>query len=240
MAGFSIVASGESSAKAAQQALDEAAQRAEVSAPQIGFVVATGAGKKEVAFAKEQATEVLCAAKGIVLLDPKARGVIDLGGESTRVVKLDEAGKIVEYATNEKCASGTGVFLDAMAKMMGVPIPNLGPLSLESTVDLDVNSTCVVFAESEVVSLVHRQTPKKDILRGLHRAIAVRVHALINRAGLGTEGNLAIGGLAQNTGILYWLEKMMSCKLTVPKHPQIVSALGAAVIAAEKQKGAAP
>jgi predicted CoA-substrate-specific enzyme activase len=231
--GASVISTGDSSSDAAQSALQDALKQAGLSDKDIEATAATGAGKREVSFAQEQATDVICAARGIQFLHPEAKGVIDMGGESTRVLKLDDAGKVVDFALNDKCAAGTGVFLDAIGKVMGVAVDEMGPLSLESEADINITSTCVVFAESEVVSQVHRQTPKKDIVRGIHKSIATRVYGLVSRVGL--DGNsMAIGGLAKNRGIVACLEELMSDELKVPEHPQVVAALGAALIAAEK------
>ena len=203
----------------------------------VAFTVATGAGKDEAGFAQERATEVVCAARGIRHLVPGAMGVIDLGAESARAVKLDAGGNVVDYIVSDKCASGTGIFLDAIGKVMGVTVEEMGPLSLESTSEVEITSTCVVFAESEVVSQVARRTPTKDILRGIHRSIASRVHSTVMRIRL-ADDNAAIGGLARNVGIISFLEQMMGRRLTVPADPDLVPALGAALIAA--QKGGSP
>jgi predicted CoA-substrate-specific enzyme activase len=191
----------------------------------------TGAGRHEIQLPAERLTEVLCAARGARLLHPTVRCVIDLGGESTRVAQLDEAGDVVDFALNDKCAAGTGVFLDALAKVLGVPLEHIGPLSLESTADVNITSMCVAFAESEVVSLVHRQTPRQDILRGIHRSIASRVVGLVRRVQQGGE-TMLVGGLARNVGIVRAIEELLQQQLLVPDDPQTVSALGAAAIIA--------
>ncbi len=202
-------------------------------ASDVALVAATGVGRTEVGCAKELVTEVMAAARGARHLYPGARGVIDMGAESTRVARLGDAGDVLEFAINDKCASGTGVFLDAMAKLMGVTLEEMGPLSLSSKSDLTYSSTCVVFAESEVVSAIHRQTPKQDILRGIHRAITQRVFGLVGRLGLSGEC-VATGGLARNAGIVACLEELMKQRLTIPGEPQLVTALGAALVAADR------
>jgi predicted CoA-substrate-specific enzyme activase len=233
IAGWALAPTGESSARTAEAALLQALSAGGVARGELDSIVATGAGKKEVPFAGGQATEVLCAARGIRFLHPEAGGVIDLGGESTRVAKLDDRGGVVEFALNDKCAAGTGIFLDAMANVLGITVEQMGPLSLESSSAISITSTCVVFAESEVVSQVHRQTPKRDILRGIHKSIAARVFGLVNRIGLAANA-MAIGGLARTAGLITCLEELMGRKIRVPENPQIVSALGAALIGAGK------
>jgi predicted CoA-substrate-specific enzyme activase len=215
--------------QAAERILREALAAAGEDA--IPILAVTGAGKNELGVPAERVTEVLCAARGARLLSRAVRCVIDLGAESTRVVSLDERGDVAEFALNDKCAAGTGVFLDAIAKVMGVPLDRMGPLSLESTAEVNITSMCVAFAESEVVSLVHRQTPRQDILRGIHRSIATRVFGMVRRVESGGE-TMLIGGLAQNVGIVRALEELMKKKLVVPESPHTVAALGAAAIAA--------
>jgi predicted CoA-substrate-specific enzyme activase len=230
--GFAMLPTWESGVRVAEDSLSKALEPLRATRGDLHAVVATGAGKKEVGFAREIVTEVVCAARGIRRLQPDVRGVLDLGAESSRAVKLDDGGDVLEYALNDKCASGTGIFLDAIAKVMGLTVDRMGPLSLESDQAVEITNTCVVFAESEVVSQVARQTPKKDIIRGIHMAIATRVHGTANRVGI-ASGAAAIGGLARNVGIVACLEELMGGDLVVPPQPHRVSALGAALIAAE-------
>jgi predicted CoA-substrate-specific enzyme activase len=233
LVGHSVVRNGDDTGVAIEDALARALSKVGISADALDAVVATGAGRSSATSVAEPATDVVCLAKGALFFHPEARGVIDMGGESTRVVKVDADGNVVEFSRNDKCASGTGIFLDAMAKVMDVDVADMGPLSLESNADVNITSTCVAFAESEVVSQVHRQTPKMDILKGMHRSIATRVFGLVRRLDMdGTQ--MAVGGLALNVGVVACLEEMMSTKLLVPEHPQIVAAAGAALIAAEK------
>lgn len=229
--GCALGPTGESIAETAEVVLSQALDAGSLSRASLEAIAATGAGKKEVPFAGARATEILCVARGIRFLQPDAAGGLDLVGESTRAVRLDAQGDVLEFALNDKCAAGTGIFLEAMAGVLGIPVEQMGPLSLESSAAVSITSTCVVFAESEVVSQVHRQTPKKDILMGIHKSIASRVFGLANRIGLGAEA-LAVGGLARNVGIIACLEELMGRKLSVPENPQIVSALGAALLAA--------
>jgi predicted CoA-substrate-specific enzyme activase len=214
--------------------LDELLDEAGHSRDELQAVVATGAGRGGLPFVTSEVNEVVAAARGAPYFRAEVRGVIDLGGESTRIVKLDEKGEVQEYTQNEKCASGTGIFLDAMAKVMDLSVEEMGPRSLESTTDIDITSTCVAFAESEVVSLVHSQTPMEDILRGMHRSIATRVFGMVHRVDL-TGPTMAIGGLARNIGVVRSLEEMMGEELVLPSQPQVVSATGAGLIAADKE-----
>ncbi len=232
-----VAPTGGDTAAAAEAALEAALAGCGLQRGALSAVVATGAGKEEVAFADRTATEVMSAAEGIRVVRPGGSGVIDLGGESTRVLKLDPDGQVAEFALNDKCAAGTGVFLDAMAKVMGVAIEDMGRLSGQAAGDVAITSMCVAFAESEVVSQVHRQTPKADIIKGIHKSIATRVYGMVRRMELGA-GAIAIGGLARNSGIVACLEALMEVDLVVPDNPQEVSAIGAAVLAAGQGGGA--
>lgn len=233
VAGRSHILTGNSNSKAAESALREALSSLHASIGDLDQLVVTGAGRSGIEIAHEEATEVLCAARGAYFADPDARVVLDLGGESTRIVKLDDAGDVLDFAVNGRCAAGTGIFLDAMVKVMGISLEDAGPLSLKSTADINITSMCVVFAESEVVSQVHRQTPKEDIMAGIHRSIATRIFGLVNR--LEPKGKkVAIGGLARNSGIIGALAQMLGETVVVPQDPQFVSALGAALIARRK------
>lgn len=231
--GWSISLTGDSCNQAALETLDNALISCGTSIDDVSTVVATGAGKSDVTFAHDQANDIVCVARGIHVLHPDARGVIDMGGESTVVIKLDDKGQIVDYARNDKCAAGTGIFLDAMGKVMGVSVEEMGALSSRSMAEVSITSMCVVFAESEVVSQIHRQVPKEDIIKGIHRSIATRIFGLANRFEL-NGGTIAIGGLACNQGIISCLEEMMKKKLNTTENPQLVSALGAAIVASEK------
>lgn len=229
--GWNVSATGDNANVAAERALQAAVDASGVPRAGLRAIVATGAGKGDAACAGQPAAEIVCLATGARFLRPDATGVIDMGGESTLVVKLDEQGRVADYARNDKCAAGTGVFLDAIAKLMGVAVEDMGPLSLASTSETSITSMCVVFAESEVVSQIHRQTPKEDILKGIHQSIATRIAGLAGRVDLGAT-TVAAGGLARNSGIRSCIEAMMKRPLAVPDQPQLVSALGAALVAA--------
>lgn len=239
LVGWAVAETGESCRETANQTLAEALAPKYAGLGDLAGLSATGAGSRDVdpALNAGHATNVLAVARGAAHLHQGAAGVIDLGGESTHVVKMDPDGQVLEFARNDKCASGTGIFLDAMADLMRIPISEMGPRSLEAKGTVDVSSTCVVFAESEVVSAIHRQTPKEDILHGIHYSIATRIHGLINRIGLETP-IVAVGGLALNIGIVKCLEDLGGYKILVPDEPRVTGAMGAALLAAEG-KGAA-
>ncbi len=167
MAGFDVPDS-------LKKAWEEVLPKTGIQIDQIDRILATGAGRKEAAMAHDQITEVSAAAKGAVFLNNRVRNIIDIGAEEGRVIKLNAAGKVVDFAVNEKCAAGTGAFIEAMARALEVALEDLGPLALLSTRAVSMNAQCVVFAESELISLVHANTPKPDMARAVHDAIADR------------------------------------------------------------------
>lgn len=229
-----VCPAGQDATGEARRLLSRLLDRAGAQGATLDGLVATGAGRMELSEASSVANEVLAVSRGAPYFCPGLRGVMDLGGESTRIVTLDDRGEIIEYTQNEKCASGTGIFLDAMAKVMDLPLSEMGPRSLLSVADITINSTCVAFAESEVVSLVHNQTPRRDILRGMHRAIAARIFGMVHRVGLSEGPILATGGLALNVGVVRGLEELMGVTLVIPENPQVVPAVGAARLAAQR------
>jgi benzoyl-CoA reductase subunit D len=212
-------------------AWDEVLTETGLTLNQIDRIVATGAGKKGAGMAHDQVSEVSAAARGAIALDNRVRTVIDVGAEEGRAIKIDANGKVLDFAINEKCAAGTGAFTEAMARALEVTLEELGPLSLTSTQAVTMNAQCAVFAESELVTLVHAKTPKPDMARAVHDAIAGRIVSMVRRVGLNKEVML-IGGLAKNVGFYESLKKELETEVIVPKDPEYVSALGAALLAA--------
>ncbi len=226
LAGFEPVAVG-------RRAFDKALEGAGISADQVDAVCATGAGRKVAPHATDSITEVGAAARGATYLYPDVRTVIDVGAEEGRAVKCNDAGKVQDFAVNEKCAAGAGSFTEAMARALEVPLEEFGQLSLQSTRTIPMNAQCAVFAESEVVSLVHAKTPTADIARAVHDAIASRIVSMIRRVGI-NDDVAPIGGIAYNPGFVDALGRGLETKVFVPEHPEYVGALGAAIIAGER------
>jgi benzoyl-CoA reductase subunit D len=231
--GKGIILAGIDTKGAAEKAYDSALAEAGLSRARVENVVATGAGRKEVTFAKDSVTEVGADAKGAVSLFPSARTVIDVGAEEGRAVKADETGRVMDFAINEKCAAGAGSFTEAMARALEVKVEELGELSLKSTRPVPMNAQCAVFAESEVVTLVHSKIPKPDIARAVHDAIADRITSMVRRVGIQKEIVL-IGGVARNVGFVKSLEEDLEGKVLIPDAPEFVGAYGAALIACGK------
>jgi benzoyl-CoA reductase subunit D len=228
-----LVMAGIDAKASVNEAFDEALRRAGLTRDHVDNIVATGAGKKEVTFAKDSITEVAAAAKGAIYLNPAVRTVVDVGAEEGRAIKVDESSKVVDFAINEKCAAGAGAFTEAMARALEVRIEDMGPLSMKSTQVVPMNAQCAVFAESELVTLVHSKVPKPDMARAIHDAIADRIISMIRRVGIEKE-ILLIGGVAHNIGFVDSMRRGLGTNVVIPKDPEFVGALGAALAAGGK------
>ncbi|UCC17494.1 MAG: hypothetical protein JSU58_02815 [Dehalococcoidales bacterium] len=202
-------------------------------------ITATGTGAKQVSFALQQKSVNTCLARGIHYLYPSVQMVIDMGAESTTVVKLNSRGRLEDWANHDKCASGTGLFLQQMAKLMKLSLEDMSILSMGAEGRADITNTCAVFAESEVISHVHRvlPTPMPDIAAGIYYSVVSRVIALCKRIGI--ERDIAVvGGVSLIDGIIHSLESELGFKVLRPEFPQSVAALGAAIIAKENAEKA--
>ena len=198
----------------------------------ITHVVATGYGAQKVTFAKQQVTDVSCQGRGVNHLFPRVRTIIDIGGQSSKVIKVDPEGRIVNFVISEKCAAGSGRFLQVIARVLGIDINDIGPLSLKSQNTIEFSTGCAVFAESETISRIAEGTPKEDILAGVHKAMAAKTFSLVNR--LGMEKDCALtGGGAKDVGLVKSVAEALRVEMSVPPDPQVTAALGAALIAAE-------
>jgi benzoyl-CoA reductase subunit D len=217
--------------EAAQNCMDGALNQVGLTFDQLDGVYATGTGRKVVPFKAREITEVGSAAKAAVFLHPAARTVVDVGAEEGRGIRCDEAGKVIDFAVNEKCAAGAGSFTEAMARALEVSIEEFGQLSLKSQQAVPMNAQCAVFAESEVVSLVHAKTSKEDIARAVHDAIASRISSMLKRVGIEREVML-VGGMSLNPGFVESLKRDLEMDIHIPSEPEYAGALGAAVAAA--------
>jgi len=218
----------------ADELLAQALGEAKVKRDEVAHVAATGAGRSQVDFADSKVTEITAAARGAHFLFPGATTVVEVGAEESRGIKTDGQGKVLDSAVNEKCAAGSGSFTESMARALGMSLKEFAEKSLESSTKIPMNAQCTVFAESEVVSLIHAGTDKKDISRAVHDAIASRVSSMVRRIKL--EGEVVLlGGLAYNPGFVRCLKENLEVEnLKIPEKPQFADALGAAVIAAER------
>ena len=213
----------------ARQAFDEGLRRVSLSKSNIERIVATGEGRERVSFADEYVTVVEPDARGAFWHFPSMRTVIDVGAEEVRVIRCGPGGKVTDFVTNERCAAGAGTFVEVMARTLEVNLEDMGKISLRSQKEVPMNAQCVVFAESEVVSLIHSRTAVEDIARAIHEAIASRIMSLINT--VGRENDVAlIGGMAMNIGFVDAMKRQLGVELLIPDSPKFIGALGASLI----------
>ncbi len=220
---------------AAERAFGQALKQSGLAEKDVEVVYATGAGRKVAPYANDSVTEVSAAAKGVVYFHPSVRTIIEVGAEEGRAVKCDERGKVQDFAINEKCAAGAGSFTEAMARALELDLEDFGKISLESTKSIPMNAQCAVFAESEVVSLVHAKTPNPDIARAVHDAIASRIVSMVRRVGINKDVAL-VGGVSHNPGFVDSLNRAMETDVIIPENPEYAGALGAAILAGERGK----
>jgi benzoyl-CoA reductase subunit D len=229
----SLVLTGVEQQQAADKAMADALSQAGLARNDIHQMVATGAGRKAVSWIKENVTEVTADARAMAFLLPNVRTLIDVGAEEGRAIKCTGDGQVASFVVNEKCAAGAGTFVESMAHALEVELKDMGPLSLQSTTAVPMNAQCTVFAESEVVSLIHQKTPKADIVRAVHDAISSRIMSMARRVGIANDIAL-VGGVARNVGFVDALQRGLEAAVTVPADPEFVGALGAALIARDR------
>ncbi len=227
------VLTGLETRQAVEAAFEKTLRSAGLARNAIGRVVVTGVGKQEFPFEHTEVSDVKADARGVIFLYPSARTVIDVGAEEGRGIKCSPQGKVIDFTLNEKCAAGSGSFTESMARALEVPVEELGGLSRQSTQAIPMNAQCAVFAESEVVSLLHAKTSKPDIARAVHEAIASRISSMVRKIGIEREVAL-IGGVAKNAGFVDALKADLGLEIFVPPEPEFVAALGAALIAEEE------
>ena len=231
---YSIVRSSARPEKTARAAFNEALSKAGVSAEGVKYIVGTGYGRLRIPFASECVSEITCHARGAFYLLPSVRTVIDVGGQDSKAIRVDSKGRVVDFVMNEKCAAGTGRFLEIMAQALEVSVEELGPLSLRAKRPARITSQCSVFAETEVIGLIAEGWDVADIAAGVNESIAGRIASLAYKVGV--ERDVVVtGGVAKNEGFLRALEEKLGIEVKRPPiDPQVVGALGAAVIALEK------
>lgn len=232
--GYSIVLVGGLSREAATTSLGLALEKADTPRDQPSYIIGTGYGRERIHFANERLTEITCHARGVHFIFPEVHTIIDIGGQDSKVIILDDSGSVYSFQMNDKCAAGTGRFLEVMANVLQMGLEEMAKLGLESKEHLSISSTCTVFAESEVISHIAEGRSKQDIIRGLNQAIARRVEAMVRQQGL-RERAAMTGGVARNIGVVRALEEQLGTSFLISEEPQITGALGAALIALERQ-----
>jgi predicted CoA-substrate-specific enzyme activase len=221
--------SAESSAKAAlEQALAKIGQDGDI------YVVSTGAGGKAISISRQQKAITTCLARGVHYLLPEARTVVDMGAETITVVRINERGRVSDYGNQDKCAAGTGIFLQQMAKLLRLSMEEMATISSKAKARAEITGTCAVFAESEVISHIHRDppTPIENIVAGIYSSMVHRIMAQLQRVGIRKEVAVT-GGVAANSGLVSILAEAVGQNILVPPTPELVGALGAAIMAKE-------
>jgi len=215
----------------ANEVMRQALEKVSLQIDDISCIVATGYGRVNVPFADRQITELSCHARGVSSIFPNVRTAIDIGGQGAQCMKIDN-GRRISFVMNDKCAAGTGRFLEVTAATLGVKLEDMGDIALKATKRIQISNLCTIFAQQEVVALLSRGERLEDIVAGLHNALASRVAALAQR--LGIEPDLVLtGGGAKNTGMVRAVKESLGRELLVPEEPLLTGALGAAILAGE-------
>lgn len=218
-----------------KRVLEEVFKGTNLTLDDMSNIIATGYGRFNVEYAKGEISEITCHAKGALFECPGTTTILDIGGQDVKAIKLNNKGMVMQFAMNDKCAAGTGRFLDVMSKVLEIPISDMGKWYFKSKNPAPVSSTCTVFAESEVISLLSKNIAKEDIVAGVHKSIASKASALVRRVGV--DGTLTMtGGGARDPGVVDAIAKELGVKVQVANHPQVIGALGAALISYEKIK----
>ncbi len=236
-----LLATGANAPNAADILFSQLLKDGGISPELVSFILATGYGRVSVPFASKTVTEISCHARGIAHFLPETRTLVDLGGQDSKAIRLNGRGKVLDFAMNDKCAAGTGRFLEVMARGLGFSLPEMSEAAARSQKEVAISATCTVFAESEVIGLIARGEMREDIARGVFISVAQRVVGLVHRVGL-EEPVAMSGGVARNPAMVKALEKELGRRILLPSEPQMIGAWGAALIAldqAEKSEGSA-
>ena len=225
-----LVDTGANVTRAAQNAFRAALESGRIAESAVDFVVGTGYGRYKVTFGDRQVTEISCHGRGAAQMFPGTGTVIDMGGQDTKAIRVKRDGEIIDFCMNDKCAAGTGRFLGAAAKALGMTLDDLGPTALKSSKPVNISTTCTVFAESEILSWVGKGKAVEDILWGVHKSIATRSFGLLKRVGVVDEITFT-GGVAKNPGMVKALEELLQRPLNVSDDSHYMGALGAALFA---------
>jgi predicted CoA-substrate-specific enzyme activase len=228
--GTSLIFTGYNAEAAGRTVFEELLKDLGLERQAVRRVISTGYGRNSVKFVDKAVTEITCHGAGAHYLDPGARSIIDIGGQDSKVIVIDEKGKVKNFAMNDKCAAGTGRFLEVMARALEMDLEVFGNLSLKAGSPSRISSLCTVFAESEVISLISRGEHRENIIAGIHESIAARVAAMANRVGV-VPPVVMTGGVAKNAGVVKALEKKLGMTIRVSEYAQVNGAIGAAVLA---------
>ena len=229
--GRASVLTGFDKKKAVEESLVSALKEANISRDEINKIGGTGSGKDSIEMADSRVNDIKAIGVAAHYFFPKAGTVADVGAEEGRAAKMDENGNAVDFAINEKCAAGAGAFIEAMGRAIETPLEEMGPLALKSDKEIPMNAQCAIFAESEVVGLIHAKTDKKDISKAIHDAIASRIVSMIRRIGVNRDV-IMLGGVGRNQGFVEAMKRELDLdKIYIPDKPEYGAAVGAAKVA---------
>lgn len=233
--GEALLTTGVNNRASAEESLEKALMMARVKRKEVNKIVATGYGRSNIPFADKQVTEISCHSRGVHTLLPAGRTVIDVGGQDSKVIKIDRQGRVVDFLMNDKCAAGTGRFLEVMARALETDLAEMVVLARSCDKNVPISSTCTVFAESEVISCLASGYAKNEIIRGLFEAVVDRLEGMAVRVGLEPE-IVMTGGVALNSAIVEALANRLKQTVYVLEKPQLAGAYGAALIAADNRR----
>ena len=225
-----IAPTGYDAKKTAGMVFEAVLENLKLSRNDIQGIVSTGYGRNSVSFANKAITEITCHAAGAFFINPEIRSVIDIGGQDSKVILLNNNGRVSDFAMNDKCAAGTGRFLEVMARALEIELEHFGEMSLKSQTPSQISSMCTVFAESEVISLIAKGERRENIVAGIHDAIGARVASMARRVKI-VAPVMMTGGVAKNKGLVKALEKRLMKKILIAESAQVVGAIGAALLA---------
>ncbi len=231
--GTRVILTGYHAGRAGKEVFERLLTQLEINPNDIKQRVATGYGRNSVNFADKTVTEITCHAAGAHFLNPEIRSVIDIGGQDSKAIVMDGTGRVLDFAMNDKCAAGTGRFLEVMARALEVDLDGFGDLSLQAEHPASISSLCTVFAESEVISLIARGEKRRNIIAGIHESVASRVMAMAHRIGV-KNPVMMTGGVARNIGVVKAIENKIGGHVVVSTKAQVTGAIGAALIAARQ------
>ncbi|MEE9208093.1 MAG: acyl-CoA dehydratase activase [Gemmatimonadota bacterium] len=235
--GRSLIPTGANVVEAAENAFRAALDESGAAESDIGFVIGTGYGRYKVEFGDAQVTEIVCHARGATQMFPDTRTVLDMGGQDTKAIRVGSGGHVLDFCMNDKCAAGTGRFLQSAAAALSLDLSELGPTALRGQRPVTISTTCTVFAESEVLSWLARGKKIEDILLGVHQSIGNRSFGLLRRVGIEQQTTFS-GGVTRNQAMVEVLNEMLGAKLNVSPESHFMGALGAAFLALERMNGA--
>jgi predicted CoA-substrate-specific enzyme activase len=230
-----LIATGPESAKTAVTVLEGALNQKRLTFDDLAYIVTTGYGRYIAPFAHESISEIYCHAKGVNWFFPTSRTILDMGGQDCKAIRANAKGEHINFVMNDKCAAGTGRFMEVMAEALGVPLEEMGERSLAAKGIVKISSACAVFAKHEILSYRRKGHHLEDILAGLHEAVSFRVAGLLKKVGI-EKDFVVTGGIAHNIGVVRRVEKMVGLNAFVSVEPQLTGALGAAILAREKSE----